>query len=372
MIPICDPRAAYLEHQDEIDAAVRRVLDRGRYILGAETSAFESEFADWLGVRHVIGVASGTDALHVVLRALGVGAGDLVATVAHTAVATAAAIELAGATPIFVDIDEESFNLSPSALAELLDRYAERPIRAIVPVHLYGRPASIAEIMELAGRYRVPVIEDASQAHGARIGDRRVGSFGTAAAFSFYPTKNLGAIGDGGAIATDDDRLAEKMRRIREYGWRNRYVSEDPGMNSRLDELQAAILRVKLRYLDHDNDRRRGIAARYSLALAGIDGIGIPYDVPGHVYHQYVVRSQRRDSLRSYLERRGVGSLVHYPMAVHQQPAYAGRIKCFPSVLEATERVVSEILSIPMYPQLDPADAGVVSRTIEEWATERS
>ena len=286
-IPQTDPRANYLAHKDEIDAAIAAVLAGGRYILGEQVAAFEREFAAYLGAgstegaTHAIGVGSGTDALHLALRACGIGPGDRVFTVSHTAVATVAAIELAGATPVLVDIDPATFTMDPNRLEEAVrrdeggnssnvKRHSSIVTRhsAIIPVHLYGHPADMAAILEIARRYDLWVIEDCAQAHGATIDGQKTGTFGDIAAFSFYPTKNLGALGDGGAVVTSDPALAEQTRLLREYGWRERYVSAIPGLNSRLDELQAAILRVKLRYLDAENARRRALAAEYDRLLA--------------------------------------------------------------------------------------------------------
>jgi dTDP-4-amino-4,6-dideoxygalactose transaminase len=347
MIPQTDPRANYLAHKDEIDRAIAGVLDRGRYILGPEADAFEREFAAWLGVEHVIGVANGTDALRLALESAGVAAGDTVMTVSHTAVATVAAVEQAGAIPLLVDIDPVTFTMDCDRLEDVL---RTRTVRAIVPVHLYGHPANITAIVELARRYGAIVIEDCAQSHGASIGHRKTGTFGAAASFSFYPTKNLGAVGDGGAIATNDPEIAGRARLLREYGWKQRYVSEIPGVNSRLDELQAAILRVKLRYLDAENARRREIADAYSIGLAS-SGLQLPRAAHvAHVWHQYVVRSKDRDAWRATLTGRGVGTLVHYPVPVHLQPAYA-RLEHM--ALPETESAAREVVSLPMYPEMD-------------------
>lgn len=344
-IPPSDPRANYLAHKSEIDSAVARVLSNGRYILGPEVEAFEAEFGAYLGVAHSIGVANGTDALALALRGCGIGPGDRVATVSHTAVATVAAIELAGATPVLVDIDPETFTIDCAPLENL-------EVRAIVPVHLYGRPANMPRILEIARRRGIKVIEDCAQSHGASIDGRRTGAWGDAASFSFYPTKNLSAIGDGGAVVTGDSEIAARVRSLREYGWQDRYVSEVAGVNSRLDELQAAILRVKLRYLDAENARRREIAARYS----GLD----PH--PGHVYHQYVIRSADRDKLRARLQEHGIGTLIHYPVPVHLQPAYRSRIKHGP--LPESEKAAREVLSLPIYPELGGDAVEAVIRAV--------
>jgi dTDP-4-amino-4,6-dideoxygalactose transaminase len=351
MIPQADPHAQYLSHQAEIDQALARVLAGGRYILGDETRAFEAEFAAYLGVAHAVGVGSGTEALHLALRAVGIGPGDEVITVAHTAVATVAAIELCGATPVLVDIEPDYYTLDPAGLAAALSPRT----RAVVPVHLYGQPAALDEILTFARRHGLRVIEDCAQAHGACYQGRRVGAWGDLACFSFYPTKNLGALGDGGLVATQDPALAERVRLLREYGWAERYVSRLPGWNSRLDELQAAVLRVKLRTLDAANAARAALAAQYDAGLAA-SGLGLPARRPGanHVYHLYVVRTPHRDRLQAHLKAHGVGSLVHYPVAIHQQPAYQGRLPGGAS-LPVTEQAAREVLSLPMYPELSPA-----------------
>jgi dTDP-4-amino-4,6-dideoxygalactose transaminase len=361
-IPQTDPKAAYLAQRREIDVALARVLQGGRYILGDEVAAFERAFAAYIGARHALGVANGTDALVLALRALGVGALDYVVTVPHTAVATVAAIELAGAKPLLIDIDPSSYTMDATELARVLTAPPGR-IAAVIPVHLYGQPAELDAILPLARRHGVPVVEDCAQCHGATLGGRRLGSFGDVAAFSFYPTKNLGALGDGGAVVTGDDALAERVRALREYGWRQRYVSDIAGMNSRLDELQAAILGVKLAALDADNARRAAIADAYDGGLAGLS-LGLPARRSGasHVFHQYVVRSPARDRLRAMLTQRGIGTNIHYPVPVHLQPAYHGRVSLGPSGLGASERAAREVLSLPIYPQLgDTAVAGVVA-----------
>jgi dTDP-4-amino-4,6-dideoxygalactose transaminase len=360
MILCANPRAQYLAHKREIDEAISTTLERGFYVLGQESRAFEAEFAAWVGVDHGVGVGSGTDALHVGLRALGIGPGDEVITVAHTAVATVAAIELAGATPVLVDIDPVTYTLDPAQLASRITAKT----RAIIPVHLYGHPAPLDEIFAVARD--IPVIEDCAQAHGALYKGKSVGTFGVLAAFSFYPTKNLGALGDGGMIVTRDAEVAARARQIREYGWVDRYVSSSVGLNSRLDELQAAVLRVKLRKLDADNASRRRIAAQYDAGLA-TTGLVLPTkrgDVE-HVFHLYVVRSSARDTLQARLKDKGVGALVHYPVPVHRQPAYAGRLPGGDSLPE-TERAAREVLSLPMYPELTTDEVARVIEAIHE------
>jgi dTDP-4-amino-4,6-dideoxygalactose transaminase len=361
-----DPRSNYLAHRDEVVAAFERVLADGHYILGPEVAAFEAEFAAYIGVQHGVGVASGTDALRIGLTALGVGPGDAVLTVSHTAVATVAAIEMAGATPVLVDIDEATYCMSPRSLEETIAATKGRHrLCAVIPVHLYGQPADMTSICGIAAANGLAVLEDCAQAHGAEIDGRKAGSFGDAAAFSFYPTKNLGALGDGGVIVTSRDDVAEQARVTREYGWRKRYISDQTGVNSRLDELQAALLRVMLRHLDAGNERRREIAAIYGARLANSDLVlPTPFEGTRHVYHQYVVRSPRRDDLRAFLAERGVNTLVHYPAPVHLQPAYSGRIALAPGGLPVSERVCDEILSLPMHPQLSDADVVAVCEAL--------
>lgn len=358
-----NPKANYLAHKDEIDAAIAGVLDSGRYILGQQVTAFENEFAAYIGVRFGIGVGSGTEAIHLALLACGIGAGDEVITVSHTAVATVAAIELCGATPVVVDIDPNTYTIDTNQIESAITQRT----KAVIPVHLYGHPADIESTMGVAHRYELRVIEDCAQSHGAVYKGRKTGAWGDIAAFSFYPTKNLGAIGDGGAVATDDPELAEQVRLLREYGWRQRYISDFPGLNSRLDELQAAILRVKLCYLDEENRRRQALAKLYDEVLSATS-LKLPTCVPeaSHVYHQYVVRSEYRDSLREFLRERGVGTLIHYPVPIHRQAAYQGRLRCADSMVN-TEKVAKEILSLPMYPQLTSEQVRQVAEAIVSW-----
>jgi len=363
MILCANPKAQYLAHQTELDEAIRRVLEQGRYILGEEVKQFEAEFATFVGVRHGIGVGSGTEALHVALAACELGPGDEVITVSHTAVATVAAIEQTGATPVFADIEPDFYTLDP----ERLNSSITERTRAIIPVHIYGQPADLDPILQVARKRNLLVIEDCAQAHGAMYRDKRVGSWGDIACFSFYPTKNLGAVGDGGLIVTDDPKLAERARLLREYGWAERYVSHMTGWNSRLDELQAAILRVKLRYLDSDNQKRLCIAERYSERLADLE-IDLPKIRNGstHAFHLFVIRSARRDALQAYLKEKGIGTLVHYPVAVHEQPAYRSRLKGS-DFLPQTERAAREILSLPMYPEMNGAEIEAVIREVRQF-----
>ncbi|MFO1072724.1 MAG: DegT/DnrJ/EryC1/StrS family aminotransferase [Geminicoccaceae bacterium] len=370
IIAQADPRAAYLAARDEIDAAIGRVLAGGWYVLGQEVAAFEAEFAAFVGAAHGIGVGSGTDALALILRGLDLGPGDAVATVAHTAVATVAAIEMVGATPLLVDIEPATMTMDPADLAGLLERDRDRRIKAVLPVHLYGQPAELPALAALAEAHGAALIEDACQAHGAALGGRQVGSFGRAAAWSLYPTKNLGALGDGGIVTTDDAALAERLRALRQYGWHRRYVSDAVGVNSRLDELQAAILRVKLPRLAAGNARRRAIAARYDLALAG-GPIAPPALRPGaqHVYHQYVLRCPDREAVQAALQAAGIGTGIHYPVPVHRQPAYAGRIGLGPAQCRASERAAAEVLSLPIHPELTEAEVERVAAALEALGT---
>jgi len=367
-LPAAHPQASYLAHQEEIDRAIQQVLQSGWYVLGQEVTAFEQEFARYIGVRDSIGVGSGTDGLVLALRAVGVGQGDAVLTVSHTAVATVAAIELAGARPILAEIEPETFTLDPDRLEEAIKMQGQDQIKAIIVVHLYGHPADMPAINEIARRYGIKVIEDCAQAHGAALQNLKAGALGSQlAAFSFYPTKNLGALGDGGAVVADDPELAAQVRLLRQYGWRQRYVSELPGMNSRLDELQAAILRVKLRYLDQENGRRQEIAHSYHTVLAETPLL-LPQVRLGatHVYHQYVVRSRKRDQLQSFLKAHGIGAMVHYPVPVHLQPAYRGRVT-LANRLAGTEAICREILSLPMYPQMTDLDVERVGGVITDF-----
>lgn len=364
MIPQSNPKAGYLAHREHIDLAVRRVLESGWYILGEEVAAFEVEFAAQMGAAWSVGVASGTDAIELALRALGVGVGDKVITVSHTAVATVAAIARIGATPLFVDIDAQRYTLDPDSLRQMMLTEIGQTAKAIVVVHLYGQAADLPEITKIARQYRLSIVEDCAQAHGASLNGQAVGTWGDLGCFSFYPTKNLGALGDGGAVIGNAPELQQKVALLRTYGWKERYISDEFGVNSRLDELQAAILRARLPFLDSENTRRRAIANRYDEVLSGL-GIGLPWrTLEGtHVFHQYVIRTRQRDSLMTLLREHGVGTLVHYPRAVHQQPAYACP-KYMPVSLTRTESVVDEILSLPMHPALEDKEIDLIASTL--------
>jgi dTDP-4-amino-4,6-dideoxygalactose transaminase len=360
-----NPRANYLSQKTEIDEAISRVLDSGSYVLGREVSAFEQEFATYLGVKSAVAVASGTDAIHLALRAIGIGPGDEVLTVPHTAVATVAAIEMCGATPVLVDIDADTYTMDPERLHAAVSARA----KAVLPVHLYGHPADMEPILAIAHQHGLAVVEDCAQAHGATYGDKRVGSIGDISAYSFYPTKNLGAIGDGGLVATNDPSLAEKVKLLRQYGWQERYISQVTGWNSRLDELQAAILRVKLRYLSEANRRRRQLAEQYNLGLRQLPLV-IPSNKSGigHVYHQYVIRHEKRNDLQAFLAARNIVTLIHYPVAIHLQPAYRGRLGDVGS-FPVSETAALQVLSLPLYPELTETQIKLVVETIADYCT---
>lgn len=356
-VKIVDPHAAYLDNQTEIDAAIERVVHSGWYLVGKELATFEEAFARWCGTGHAIGVANGTDALELALRALGVGQGDAVLTVSHTAVATATAIVRCGAVPVFVDIDAQSYTMCPIHLQHVIDHWQKNhntPIKAIVPVHLYGQSADMPAIMAIARQHGLYVVEDCAQAHGARCNGQMVGTFGDLAALSFYPTKNLGAMGDAGAVITSDVTLAQKVRCLREYGWEKRYVSSlAGGINSRMDEMQAAILDVKLNHLSADNRRRRDIAALYHRELGKLPTVMIPRLAPNneHVYHLYVIQVENRENLREKLAQCNIATGLHYPLPVHLQPAFMSFVPDWLK-LPITELIMPRILSLPMYPQL--------------------
>jgi dTDP-4-amino-4,6-dideoxygalactose transaminase len=354
MVPQTDPGASYRAARAEIDAAVRRVLDSGWYILGEEGAAFEREFGAWLGAE-TVGCGNGTDALVLALRGLGIGPGDAVATVSHTAVATVAAIEMADALPVLIDIDPHFYTMDPADLDAVLRRPPPGcpPIQAVIVVHIYGQAAAMDEILAVTARHGVKVIEDCAQAHGATLHGQKLGTLADAATFSFYPTKNLGAFGDAGAVATADAGLARRLRALRQYGWERRYISDVPGINSRLDETQAAVLRVKLRGLDAGNARRRTIAAAYDATLAGTGATPpLRRADAAHVFHQYVVRVDGRDSVQGRLAVQGVGTGIHYPVPVHLQPAYAGRLPMGPRECRETAAAAGHILSLPMFPEM--------------------
>jgi dTDP-4-amino-4,6-dideoxygalactose transaminase len=360
-IPLGDLQREYTRLRSEIDAAVERVLRRGWFILGEEGQAFEAEWAKYCGVGQAVGVGNGTDAIHLALRAAGIGPGDEVIVPAMTATFSALAVSMAGATPVFADIDLARYTLDAATFeAAITPRTA-----AVMPVHLYGCPSDMTPILEIAQRHSLFVLEDAAQAHGARYQGTRVGGLGDASAFSFYPSKNLGAYGDAGAIATNDAALAEKARMLRHGGQQRTYEHELVGVNSRLDEIQAAILRAKLPHLDTWNDRRRVLASHYEAGLEGLGDLVRP-SCPGdaeHVYHQYVVRTALRDTLRDYLAGAGVAAGIHYPQAVHLQRAYSflsyERGSC-----PRAEAAADSVLSLPVFPQLSDHEVSQVIRLV--------
>ena len=365
MIICANPLAQFKSYQAEIEAAVLRVLHSNRYILGPEVEALEQEFADYIGTGFAIGVANGTDALELALRALEIGAGDEVITVSHTAVATVAAIEAAGAVPVLVDVDPQYYTLDPSQLDEVLTTRT----RAVIAVHLYGQAADLDAIGDFCQRHRLALIEDASQAHGATWMRRRLGAIGDIGCFSCYPTKNLGAIGDAGLVTTNNASLARRVRMLKEYGWQQRYVSELPGRNSRLDELQAAILRVKLRNLDEDNKKRRDLAAQYTRLLSG-QAIQIPEIREGaeHVFHLYAVRTRHRQEVIDHLKAQDIHPGIHYPVPIHCQSAYQGRIRTARS-MEVTESLAHEVLSLPLYPEFESQQLNEVAQALKRFVS---
>jgi dTDP-4-amino-4,6-dideoxygalactose transaminase len=361
--PFLDLAAAHRQLADEIEPAVLAVLRSGRYILGPEVEAFEAAFAARVGARHCIGVGNGSDALRLSLEGLGIGPGDEVIVPAHTYISTWFSVSAVGARPVPVEVDERTYVLDP----DLVEGAIGPRTRAIVPVHLYGHPAPMTELLEIARRHGLRVVEDAAQAHGATLGGREVGTFGDAAAWSFYPVKNLGAAGDAGAITTHDDALARRLRMARNQGSLERSAHEIVGSCSRLDPLQAVILGVKLRRLDEWNASRRAIAAHYLHGLAD-SSLRLPMVARGvdPVWHQFVVRHPDRDSLRDALARAGIETLVHYETAPHRQEAYAS-LRLGPGSLPLAEQLSGEILSLPIDPLLPVAAVDRVIATIQAW-----
>lgn len=373
-VPFLDLKSPYLELKDELDAAYRRVMESGWYILGKEVEAFEAEFASYCETSHCIGVANGLDALHLIVRAYGIGEGDEVIVPANTYIATWLAVTHAGATPVPVEPDERTYNIAPQRIeAAITDK-----TKAIMVVHLYGQPADMDEINGIVAkvnksrvtRHASPlvVIEDCAQAHGARYKGRRVGGLGDAAGFSFYPGKNLGAIGDGGAVTTNDPELAERIRVLRNYGSRIKYHNEVVGFNSRLDELQAALLRVKLTRLDEWNERRRQVATQYMQGLSAQQELVLPF-VPQWaepVWHLFVVRHPRRDALQAELNEAGVGTMIHYPIPPHLQTAYAD-MNWNEGDFPISERMAKEVLSLPIGPHLGKDEQKVIVDFVSSW-----
>jgi dTDP-4-amino-4,6-dideoxygalactose transaminase len=361
-IQFLDVPAAYAELRDEIDAAARRVMASGQFILGPEVTAFEEEFATYCDTRHAIGVGSGLDALRLILLGYGVGEGDDVIVPSNTFVATWLAVSQADATPVPVEPDPQTHNIT----AEAVEAAITPVTKAIMPVHLYGQPADMDGLMALGRERGIPVIEDAAQAQGARYRGRRAGGLGDAAGFSFYPGKNLGAMGDAGAVTTDDESLADRIRMLRNYGSKVKYHHDLPGLNSRLDSLQAAILRIKLRRLDEWNDRRRAGAARYLEGLAGVEGLVLPAvaEAAEPVWHLFVVRHPRRDALQRRLSDAGVDTIIHYPIPPHLTGAYAAGFAGRP--LPVAERLADEVLSLPIGPHLSLEDSERVAVAVRE------
>lgn len=345
-----------------IRAAIDRVISSGWFILGPELDAFEAEFAVASGARHAVGVGTGTDAIALMLRAQGIGPGDEVITAPLSAAFSALAIMMAGATPVFAELDPERLTLDPAAVeAAITPRTA-----AILPVHLYGQPADMARLSAIAARHSLTIVEDACQAHLATCGGQPVGTFGVGGAFSFYPTKNLGALGDGGAVITNDATLADRLRRLRNGGQTERYRHVEFGVNTRLDEMQAAILRTRLTRLPGATARRRTLAAAYRAQLAGTS-VRIPAECdPGHVYHLFPVLTSRRNALQTYLASQGIGTLIHYPIALPEQPVFAG---CSPAPCPIAHEVCDQLLSLPLHPDLPLADVATVADAIRAWGT---
>ena len=350
------------EDAPAVRSAIDRVIERGWFVLGPEVEAFEEEFAAASGANHAVGVGTGTDALALSLRALGISAGDEVITTPLSAAYSALAILMAGARPVFADIDPARLTIDPECIADAIGPRT----RAILPVHLYGQAADMTAIAAVAARHHLAIVEDCCQAHLSTAAGRPVGSFGAAGALSFYPTKNLGALGDGGAILTNDRALADRLRRLRNGGQTSRYHHQEPGINSRLDELQAAALRARLPFLPAWTARRRALAARYRSALAGSPIGLVPEQDPGHVYHLFVVRTNARADLQAHLAARGIGTLIHYPVPIPRQPALAA---ADPRECPIATRACDEILSLPLYPALHDADVDTIAEAVHAFAS---
>lgn len=359
-IPFLDVGAAYLELKPEIDAAIARVLDSGWYILGEEVEAFEAEWASYCGARDAVGVANGLDALHLALLAMDVGPGDEVIVPSNTYIATWLAVSQCGARPVPVEPVESTFNIDPALIEAAITPHT----KVILPVHLYGQPADLDPILAIARKHGLRVLEDAAQAHGARYKGQRIGAHGDVVAWSFYPGKNLGALGDGGAVTTNDPYIADRIRVLRNYGSRVKYVNEVRGVNSRLDPIQAAVLRVKLSVLDTWNARRKAIAQQYATALVQT-GLVLPYvpDWTEPAWHLYVVRDTQRDALQRHLADMCVGTMIHYPSPPHRQMAYAPA-GYFKEAFPLANLIADEVLSLPIGPHLSLNDADIVARVV--------
>jgi dTDP-4-amino-4,6-dideoxygalactose transaminase len=363
VIPFLDLKSINQRQQAELIEVLQRVLDSGWWILGQETEAFEREFARFCGAEHCIGVGNGLEAMHLVLRAWGIGPGDEVLVPSNTYIATWLAVSQTGALPIPVEPNPSTYNIDPARIESAITSRT----KAIIPVHLYGQAASMDAITEIAKSRGLKVLEDAAQAHGACVGERRIGSMGDAAAFSFYPGKNLGALGDAGAITTSDSALAQRLRALRNYGSHRKYHNEELGYNSRLDELQSAFLRVKLSLLDADNARRAHLASIYTDRLKGLNGLILPSPEKGttHVWHLYVIRHEARDQLQMKLAEQGVGTMIHYPVPPHLQPAYA-KLGLTGGALPISEKIHREVLSLPMGPTLSDEEVLVVCEKLSQ------
>ena len=369
VVPFFDLTRQYKKIKSEILSATQRVYEKGRFILGEEVSAFEKAFSHYCGVRYGVGVGSGTDALYLALKAAGIGEGDEVVTVANSFVATALAVSCTGAKPLFVDIDPKAYTMDPNSLEILLKREKAKKsgqkIRAVLPVHLYGHPADMDSIMEIANRYDLVVIEDACQAHGAKYGRKKVGSLGAMGCFSFYPTKNLGGYGDGGMVVTDHQKYDQKLRLLRCYGEKKKYQHILKGHNSRLDEIQAALLRVKLKHLDQWNEERRRKARLYTRMLSPL-GLVCPSEKKGvrHVYHLYAIKTRKRDALQAFLKKRGIETLIHYPIPIPLEKAYQ-EMGYRRGDFRLTDQWSRKILSLPFFPEMKESEMEEVAQQIK-------
>lgn len=362
-IPFVDLTRQYRSIKREIDDKIKSVLESGDFILGKNVAAFEEEFARYCGTKYGVGVASGTDALMLSLRALGIGSGDRVITVANTFISTVDAIAHNGAKPVFVDVDD-AYTMDVEKIEPLINR----SVKAIIPVHLFGHPVDMGPVLELAEKHNLFVVEDAAQAHGAEYKGRKVGSFGDCACFSFYPAKNLGAYGDGGIVVTDDPKIKEEINMLRHYGQKEKNRHDLIGYNSRLDELQATILRVKLKYIDKWNSMRRKNAKKYAEMLSGLQEVTLPIErgYAKHVFHLFVIRLKQRDEAQKWLASKGIGTGVHYPIPIHLQKSYK-HLGVRRGSLSLTEMYSREILSLPMFPELSDAEIEYVCKSLEEF-----
>jgi len=363
MVPFLDLKRQYKNHRKEIEGAIQSVFDSAWFILGENVKNFETEFAQYLGAKYGVGVGSGTEAIHLALLTCGVKFGDEVITVPNTAIPTVSAITFANATPKFVDIDPITYTINPDKIESAITSRT----KVILPVHLYGQAADMDPILEIAKKYDLKVVEDACQAHGAEYRGKKVGTIGDMGCFSFYPSKNLGAYGDGGFVSTNNEQIAQTVRYLRNYGQTNRYIHVIKGFNSRLDELQAAILRIKLKKLDNWNNQRRELANYYNELMKDWD-IPLPKEIENseHVYHLYVVRSRKREQLQEYLESRGVQTIIHYPIPIHLQKSYAD-LGIINGTLPEAERAAQEVLSLPLYPEITKEEMNEVARSVGEF-----